>query len=245
MILPLRQPLHLALLLALAGAPLAGLAQSTPTATDQSTAGLADTPGPVSEVGEATIPVTEMEVTVKDGRALLNSAVLLKIYYYAYAGVPVDYSAILTPNPENIDPPAPVQPSAEETAAIDELIGVAKAHPKLVIEVGDIALDPYETETASYPIDNRLFIANVGYYFDNSPYHYIYTNAAEFRNLKSEDPEINAEIDAAIANYQHFDMHIFADITGVEPENTALELTLDHVDLIDGEGKVLITHAAP
>lgn len=237
-------PLRLALLLTLAGAPLAGLAESGPTATDQSTPGLADTPGPVSDVGDAAAAVTDMEITIKDGRALLDSAVLLKIYYFAYAGVPVDYSAILTPNPENIDPPAPVQPTAEEKAAIDKLIGEARAHPKLVIEVGDIAFDPYDAAAGAYPLDNRLFIAKAGYYFDNSPYHYAYTNAAGFRMLKSTDEAVNATIDAAIMNFEHFRMHIFADITGAMADKSALELTLDHIDVIDASGATLIEQGA-
>lgn len=239
----LRLALRLVLIAALAGGPAAALAEAGPNATDQSTPGLADTPGEPSEVGH-TKPVTEMEVQLQEGRALLDSAVLLKTYYYAYAGGPVDYSAILTPNTENIEPPAPAKPTDAEKAAIDKLIGEAKAHPELMIDVGDIALDAYDEASSAYPLDNRLFIANVGYYFDNSPYHYVYANPAGFRLLRCTDAATRTTLNEAIANYVHFRMRIAAHITGVDKDAHALTLTLDDIEFRTNKGETLLTQNA-
>ena len=225
----------------LAVAALATLqARAAATGTNQSIPGLADTPGSKPSIGPADRNPLKATLKLEDGMALLDSDVLLKVYYYAYSGRAVDYSAILTENTEHIDPPKAVVPSAAQKQAIDRLIRAAKDHPDVLIKVNDIALDAYDKGKRAYPIDNRLFIQGVAYYFDNSPYRYVYLHPEPFRELHCADPKTMATLDAAIANYVHFSTDIVGHVSGADAQNKALVLALRKVVLKDGTGRVLI-----
>lgn len=180
----------------------------------------------------------------RDGRVLLDNAVLLKTYVYAVSNQPLDDSAILTPNTEMIDPPKPVRATAGERKQIDAMIAFAKAHPRLRIDVDDIALDPYVAASGYYPIDNRLFIHGAGYYFDNSPYHFTYDHPEAFRHLRCADAAVRKTIDARIANYAHFHMAIFANVLGADAKTQTLHLRVEEVQLEDDLGNVLIDQKA-
>jgi len=183
-------------------------------------------------------------IKVRDGTVVLDSAVLLKTYVYAYSRQPLNYSGILTANTEMIDPPKPVQATAREQQQIDSMIAFAKAHPKLQIDVDDIALDSYVPAGKYYPIDNRLFIHGAGYYFDNSPYHYTYDHPEAFRHLQCTDAAAMKTINDAIANYVHFHMRIFATVLGADAKTQTLHLRVDEVQLKDDLGNVLIDQKA-
>lgn len=179
----------------------------------------------------------------RDGLVVLDNAVLLKTYVYAYAKQPLDDTAILTPNTEMIDPPQPVHATAEEQRQIEAMVAFDRAHPRLRIDVEDIALDPYATASKDYPIDNRLFIHGAGYYFDNSPYHFTYDHPEAFRRLRCTDTGVMKIIDRHIADYAHFHMTIFATVLGASRHT--LHLRVDEVQLKDDLGQVLIDQRAP
>ncbi|OIQ76094.1 hypothetical protein GALL_422320 [mine drainage metagenome] len=183
-------------------------------------------------------------IKVRDGAVVLNTAVLLKVYVYAYSKQPVNYTGILTADTEMIDPPAPVQATAREKQQIDAMIAFAKAHPTLLIRVDDIALDPYVPADKSYPIDNRLFIHGAGYYFDNSPYHYSYDHPEAFRHLQCTDPAMLKTIDQAIASYIHFHMGIACTVLGADARTQGLLLRVDEARIKDALGNVLIDQKA-
>ncbi|HUY01945.1 MAG TPA: hypothetical protein VMV33_01560 [Rhodocyclaceae bacterium] len=229
----------------IAGAAVAALttlaAQAANTGTNQDIPGLADTPGNKPSIKTVDRSLVGGSLELEDGMALLDSDVLLKVYYYAYSGQAVDYSAILTENTQHIVPPKPVQPSAAQKQAIDRLMQSAKAHPDVLIKVGDIALDAYDKVDRAYPIDNRLFIKGGAYYFDNSPYHYRYTQPESFRKLHCAEPKTMAVLDSAIANYVHFSMDIIGHVSGAEVKRKALVLVIRKVALKDGAGSVLIS----
>jgi len=216
-------------------------ARAAATGANQNIPGLADTPGNKPSIARSDRSLVGGSLKLEDGMALLDSDVLLKVYYYAYSGQAVDYSAILTENTEHIDPPKPVVPSAAQKQAIDRLIQAAKAHPDVLIKVDDIALDAYDKANRAYPIDNRLFIKDVAYYFDNSPYRYVYVHPESFRELHCVDPRTMSTLDAAIANYVHFSMDIVGHVSGADAKNNALVLALRKVALKDGTGRVLIS----
>ncbi|CUA94300.1 hypothetical protein [Thiomonas bhubaneswarensis] len=180
----------------------------------------------------------------RDGFVLLDNAVLLKTYVTAWSKQPVNYTGILTANTEMIDPPQPVQATAREKQQVDAMIAFAKAHPKLRIDVDDIALDPYVATGSYYPIDNRLFIHGAGYYFDNSPYHYTYDHPEAFRHLQCTNAAAMKTINDSIANYVHFHMAIFATVLGADATTQTLHLRVDEVQLKDSMGNVLIDQKA-
>jgi hypothetical protein len=218
-------------------------AQAVPTETNQNAPGLADTPGSKSSITSIDRSLTEGSFKLQDGLALLNSSLLLKVYYYAYSGTPVDYSEILTENTENIVTPKPVQASDAQKQAIDRFIQMAKTHPDVLIKVDDIALDPYDKANQSYQIVNRLFINGTKYYFDNSPYHYFYADAETFRKLQCTDAKTRTIINSAITNYEHFSMNIVGHVSEVVVKDKALTISLRKLTLKNAVGEVLITHA--
>ena len=219
------------------------IAACAPSETNQSLPGLADTPGTKPSLPAMDRALNGGVLKTEHGLAVLDSDVLLKIYFYAYSGLPVDDSAILTENTENIVRPPPVQASAAQAQEIERLIQAAKAHPDVLIKVSDIALDAYDKATQAYPLDNRLFIKGVGYYFDNSPYHYVYTAPEFFRKLHCTDPRTIAILDPAIANFEHFSMDIVAHVQGAQGKSRVLELDLRSITLRDTVGGVLITQS--
>ena len=225
-----------AAMLALGCSEPAGAAQP---AVNLQSASVTDLPGPASRT-RIDWHVGVHAMRMRHGAVLLDSAVLLKVYVYAYSGQPVDYTAILTANTQMIRPPAPVIASPGERRGIDAMIAFAKTHPRLLIRVGDIALDPYVAAAGYYPIDNRLFIGQAGYYFDNSPYHYVYAHPAAWRHLRCDDAAVRRSIDRAIAGYVHFRMDIDASVLGASGATRALRLRVDRVRLLDRAGRVLI-----
>ncbi|MBN8775480.1 hypothetical protein [Thiomonas arsenitoxydans] len=225
--------------LAQAAEPAAKPASAPATQINLESASLTDLPGSPSRVRiDQSLGVHAIKQ--RDGFVELDNAVLLKTYVYAYSKQAVNYTGILTPNTEMIEPPAPVQASAKEKQQVDAMIAFDKAHPKLRIDVDDIALDAYVPQDKYYPIDNRLFIHGAGYYFDNSPYHYTYDHPEAFRHLACADAAVMKILDDAIANYQHFHMAIFATVLGGDAKTQGLLLRVDEVQLKDALGNVLI-----
>ena len=214
------------------------LASAVPTEINQKAPSLADTPGAKSDI--AHFDLNSVKSTFGHSPVLLNSAVLLKVYYYAYAGIPVDYSEILTENTEHIIKPKPVQPDSAQKQVIDQMLQQAKSHPDVLISLDDIALDAYDKTAQSYPIENRLFINGTKYYFDNSPYHYLYDNAVSFRKIACPDAKMRSEIDADIASYAHFKLELAGHISTAKDKTLAINLR--KFTLQDAVGKVLITH---
>ena len=232
------------------GLLVAGFAQPTQAATDVSdpainlqSASHTDLPGSPSQVNtDQSLGVHAIKL--RDGFVVLDNAVLLKTYVYAYSRQPQSDAAILTPNTEMIEPARPVIATAREKQQIDAMIAFDKAHPRLRIDVDDIALDPYVPGRKEYPIDNRLFIHDAGYYFDNSPYHYTYDHPEAFRHLSCTDAAVMKSIDASIASYVHFHLSIFATVIGADAQTQALRLRVDGVQLKDDLGSVLIDQKA-
>ncbi|MDD5405225.1 MAG: hypothetical protein PHZ14_11920 [Sulfuricella sp.] len=215
-------------------------AQAAPTGVNQNAPGLADTPGTRSSVSYSK-PLSENSLKLQDGLAQIDSDMLLKVYFYAYSGTPVDYSAILTANTENIVPPKPAQPGNDQKKVIDRLIQNARAHPDILIKVDDIALDAYDMANQSFPIVNRLFIDGTHFYFDNSPYHYYYSDTAAFHTLHCADGKTIATINSAVANYEHFSMDIIGHVSHAVAREDALVIDLRKVVLKTALGDPLIT----
>jgi hypothetical protein len=220
-------------------------AQATPTASNQNAPGLADTPGSKASIAASDKTLTEGSLKLQDGLALLDSSVLLKVYYYAYSGTPVDYSEILTENTENIIQPNPVQASNEQKKVIDRLIQIAKTKPDLLIKVDDIALDSYDKTSRSFPVVNRLFMKGARFYFDNSRYHYHYSDAGTFGALRCADSKTIAAINSSVANYEHFSMDIVAHVNHAVAKEDTLVFDLHKVTLKDSSGHLLITQVKP
>lgn len=185
-------------------------------------------------------PVTVPDLKLIDGRAVLDSAVELKAYYYAYSGEPLDYSAVLTADTENITPPKPVVATPEQKQKIDALVQAAKAHPDVLLEAEDVTLQPYDKAAGAYPLTNRLFVHAARYYFDNSPFHWTYRREDEaLRKLHCTDARTRARIDADIANYKVYKADIQAHVTGVDAKTKAISLAVNKVALKSGDEVVL------
>ncbi len=206
-------------------------------------ASLTDLPGPPT-AAPFRQPLGLGSMALHDGAVVLDSAVLLKVYFTAYARQPVDGSAILTPDTEMIDPPAAVRPSREQERQIAAMVAFAASHPRLLIVVDDIALDAYVAAGEYYPIDNRLFIHGAGYYFDNSPYHYVFQHPRPFRHLHCSDAATMRVLNQAIEDYRHFRMAISCTVLGADAATHALRLRVDEVRLLDAQGRALIRQRA-
>ncbi len=235
----------LALAAGLSGGLPGALASGAPAGAplDLRGASLTDLPGPPS-AAPFTQPLGLGAMALRDGAVVLDSPVLLKVYFTAYARQPVDGSAILTPNTQMIDPPAAVRPSSGQMRQLDAMVAFAASHPRVLIAVDDIALDAYVPSGKYYPIDNRLFIHGAGYYFDNSPYHYVFQHPRPFRHLHCRDAATLRALDQAIGDFRHFRMVISCTVLGADAATHALRLRVDQVRLLDADGRVLIRQLA-
>jgi hypothetical protein len=178
------------------------------------------------------------------GLVVLDSDVLLKAYFFAYSAGPVDNSAILTQNTENIVVPTPVRATRTQAQSIERLVKFAREHRQLLIRADDVALDPYDPVSRSYSISNRLFIPGARYYFDNSAYHYVYRGADAFHSFKVTDKAVLARINAAIGRYEHFSVEIVSRVADGSATESTLQLDVEQVTLKGADGKVLLTQSA-
>jgi hypothetical protein len=184
------------------------------------------------------------DLKLRDGRAILDSAVELKAYYYAYSGVPVDYSAILTADTDNIVAPVPVTATPDQKQKIDALVQAAKAHPEVILAAEEVTFQPYDNAAGAYPVTNRLFVHAAGYYFDNSPFHWTYRQEDEaLRKLRCTDAKTRARIDADMASYKQYKAEIQARVVGTDTKAKAVSLAVDKAIFMSGEDVVL--SAAP
>ena len=219
-------------------------AVAAPSVTNQALPSLADTPGSTSSLPEMDRALHGGTLKLVNGRVLLDSDVMLKVYISAWSKKPLDPSRILTENTENIPPPRPVVPTPEQKAAIDRLVAAARAHPDVLIQVGDVAFEPYDRATRTYSMDNRLFLDGAHYYFDNSPYHfdYVLEPARSLQKIRCDDAKVRGTIDAAIANYEHFGMNIEGRVTASTGDT--LWIAPQRITLEDAVGGPLLSQEA-
>jgi hypothetical protein len=219
-------------------------AGGVPTATDQRTRGLADTPGTKASVPSVEIALRNDYPRTEHGMVVLDSDVLLKTYYFAYSGGPIDGSAILTQNTENIVVPTPVRATRTQVQSLERLVKLAREHRRLLILATDVALDPYDPVSRSFSISNRLFTPGARYYFDNSAYHYVYRGAEAFHSFKVTDKVVLAAIEAAIGRYEHFSVEIVGRVADGAASESTLQLEVEQVTLKGADGEVLLTQPA-
>ena len=217
-----------------------GHAAATASAVKQDIPGLADTPGSKPSVANQ-MPLSISSLSLQNGLAQIDSALILKIYFYAYSDVPVDYRAILTANTENIIVPPQIQPGEDQRRVIDDLIKVARMHPDVLIKVDDIGLSLYDTRTQSFQWVNHIFVTGTRYYFDNSAYRYVYDETNEFQTLRCADAKMIELINADIEKYKHFEMDIRGRVIRADPGTSEVTIELNKVALKNGRGEVLIT----
>jgi hypothetical protein len=228
---------HLVLAFALVGALPAFAA---PTGTNQQAPGMADTPGEQSSLRPVELALRDDYPRFEQGLVVLDSDVLLKAYYFAYAAGPVDKPAILTQNTEDIVAPKPVQPTSAQSAAIDRLLKLAREHRRLLIRADDVAFDPFDAASGAYAVSNRLFIPGARYYFDNSAYHFIYKGADALHAFRVPDKATQGAINDAVSHYRHFSLDIVAHVSDGVPSHSALELEVEQVTVKGVDGKSLL-----
>lgn len=219
-------------------------ALAAPSVTDQALPSLADTPGSKSSLPGMDRALHGGTLKIVNGRALLDSDVMLKVYISAWSKKRLDPSQILTENTDDIHPPTPVVPTAEQKAEIDRLVAAARSHPDVLIQVADVAFEPYDRATGTYSMDNRLFLDGAHYYFDNSPYHfdYVQASARSLQKIRCDDAKVRGTIDAAIANYEHFGMNIEGRVTASTGDT--LWIAPQRITLEDAVGGPLLSQEA-
>ena len=217
---------------------------AAPSVTNQALPSLADTPGTQSSLPAMDRALHGGTLKIVNGRALLDSDVMLKVYVSAWSKTPLSASQILTENTDNIDPPRPVVPTEAQSSAIARLVAAARAHPDVLITINDVALEPYDRASGTYSMDNRLFLDGAHYYFDNSPYHFDYVQAParSLQKLRCDDAKVRGTIDAAISNYEHFGMRIEGHVTGSTGDT--LWIAPQRVTLEDAVGGPLLSQEA-
>lgn len=235
---PALRPVLLAACLAL----LPAVAGAEPSATNQAQPGLADTPVGPTALTPQDKALNHGQLRLDHGAALLDSDVVLKIYVNAWNGKPIDYSAILTPNTDDIVPSKPARPSAEERRQIDALVKAARAHPVVLIRIDSVALEHFDPAAGGFPIQNRLFVKGVSYYFDNSPYHYSYVDFANLNPMRCADAGLRQTIDEQITKYTQYAMDIEGKV--VSGSGQGIDIAPTRVVLKDDLGAPLLTETS-
>ncbi|MEJ2346884.1 MAG: hypothetical protein P8076_16255 [Gammaproteobacteria bacterium] len=171
---------------------------------------------------------------LKAGYRTLGNAFRLKAYYYAYAhtpAVPAEFTRY-----RGDEKAAGTGLSAKVAAAVH----AARTHPGVVLELGEVALRQYDPERQAFPMDNRLFIQGMRYYFDVSPYHYVFADARGLNPLPCRDPATVAEIGRLVAAYRQFAMRVYGQVVSADPKQNAVVIRVQTVQVFGPGGHLLL-----
>lgn len=190
---------------------------------------------PAAVAGEPAAPAVALPA-IPAPYQRLDSADLLKGYFFADAKV-APVAAEFTRYQGDVD-------AAERGAAnrVQAAMAAARKSAFVVLDLPDIGLHRYDGNTYAFPMDNRLFVPGMSYYFDNSPYHFVYTNPQGLNPFPCRDPLLVERIDQAVARYETFRIRVYGQVMGADAGDHAVSVRLIKVQLLDKAGQVLLTH---
>lgn len=173
------------------------------------------------------------------GYVPLRSAFQLKAYYYAYAHAKVEDN-------EFVRYPGDTTGKAEGATlrqAVAAAVADARAHADVVLLLTPVALQRYDAARRAFPLDNRLFVPGMEYYFDVSPYHYVYGKTSLANAVPCADPRLAARIDAMVRNYRQFNMRVYGKVTAADAATKAVVIRVSEIQLFDDAHHLLLTRA--
>ena len=176
---------------------------------------------------------------VAAGFVPLDSADQLKAYYFVFTRTPVD-RAEFTRYALN-QGKAAVQAAGD---LADKAVERARAGADVMFDLKDISLNNYDAAKQAFPMDNRLFLGKLGYYFDDSPYHYFYTNPSSLNPLPCPDPAIVRTIDDRVNAYKLFEMKVYGRVTGADATDKSVAVKIAKIELLDDGGHLLFERNA-
>ncbi len=176
---------------------------------------------------------------VAAGFVPLDSADQLKAYYFVFTRTPAD-RAEFTRYALNLGQAA-VQ-AADDLA--DKAVERAKADADIILDLKDVSLNNYDASKQAFPMDNRLFLGKLGYYFDDSPYHYFYTNPSNLNPLPCPDPAVARTIDERVNAYKLFEMKVYGRVTGADATDKSVAVKIAKIELFDDGGHLLFERNA-
>lgn len=210
------------------------LAMATALALSGAASNVRAAPAEVHESGAAPAAANHL--------VALDSADQLKAYYFVYSRVPIDYGEF-TRYPRNLDK-AGAEQNGTPQAQADNALSRAKASADVLLDLKDISLNNYDATAQAFPMDNRLFFGPLGYYFDNSPYHYIYANPKGLNPLPCADQAIAKTIDDAVTAYRHFEMKVYGRVVGADAHDKSVAIKIVKIELLDDGGRFLFERDA-
>jgi hypothetical protein len=172
----------------------------------------------------------------------LEDADQLKAHYFVHAHVPVDYGEF-TRYPRNPDKVTAGQDGTPQAQA-DNAVSLAKASADVLLDLKDISLNNFDATAQAFPMDNRLFLGPLGYYFDDSPYHYFYANPKGLNPLPCADPAVARTIDDEVKAYRHFEMKVYGRVVGANAHDKSVAIRIVKIELLDDGGRLLFDRNA-
>lgn len=193
------------------------------------------TGGPVhgEESGDATAPAPSLP----SGQVALHDAFQLKAYYYAYSHARIDPNEFVRYPGDAAGAPK----GAVLERAVDGAVEEARAHADVVLDLKPIALQQYDAARRVFPMDNRLFVAGMEYYFDVSPYHYSYEAVPKLNGIRCTDADMIAKIAKMVRGYRQFNMRLYGRVKSADSQTKSVVIHLTKFQLLDDRERVLIT----
>lgn len=180
------------------------------------------------------------------GHAVLGSALQLKAYYYAYSGAPPAYREFGGYAGDQLQladgaSGTAIKPSVK--AQIDKAVAAAKRQPAVMLDLKQIALHQYDASARAFPMDNRLFVQGMKFYFDVSPFHYRYDDVPKTDGVPCVDAGVVTKVDEMVKNYRQFNIRLYGRVKAADRETKSVTIHLTKFELLDDHDQLLMSQA--
>jgi len=175
----------------------------------------------------------------------LKSGNQVMFMYYAISNLPVDYDEIASRYSADYNQTSDVFKKQQILDAIkpriNEEIAAAKQNRYFYI-IDDANLDHYDFNLKGFPVNSPITDPDAyGYFYDNSDYHYTFTNGDKYKLLKVADTDKAKMIESIVSQHGHLKLKVYAFAQDADLNSKTVRAQIVKVELLDPKGNVLTT----
>lgn len=175
----------------------------------------------------------------------LKSGNQVMFMYYAISNLPVDYDKIASRYSADYNQTSDVFKKQQILDAIkpriNEEIAAAKQNRYFYI-IDDANLDHYDFNLKGFPVNSPITDPDAyGYFYDNSDYHYTFTNGDKYKLLKVADTDKAKMIESIVSQHGHLKLKVYAFAQDADLNSKTVKAQIVKVELLDPKGNVLTT----
>ncbi|GGW48549.1 hypothetical protein [Alishewanella tabrizica] len=167
--------------------------------------------------------------------------------YYALSKIPVDYDKVLENySQEYRDSNDNFRKNDLKNALkeqIDAEIAAAANVKYLKTSWNYFILEAYDFTSLSFP-QSKLTNNSIFYWQENHryhPYQISFTNGDDFKNLVVKDEATARRIEELRSKFQQLNLNLYTFVQATDPAQNAVKVQVVAVELVDGQGNVLLT----